>query len=73
MKDIFHLPHIILLKSLKSTVGICSAIIYLGYMSMFTLVSKTINDLLADWCIQLDTNVVVVVTDNGSNIKKSLR
>ena len=36
-------------------------------------VSEVINDSHADWCIQLDTDVVAFVTDNGSNIKKSLK
>lgn len=36
-------------------------------------ISEAINDSLADWCIHLDTDVVVFVTDNGSNIKKSLK
>ena len=38
-----------------------------------THISDAISDALADWCIQLDTDVVAFVTDNGSNIKKSLK
>ena len=63
----FSLHNIILLKSLKCTVVTYSAIIYLGH----THISDAITDALADWCIQLDTDVVAFVTDNGSNIKKS--
>ena len=33
-------------------------------------ISEVINDSHADWCVQLDTDVVAF---NGSNIKKSLK
>ena len=36
-------------------------------------ISEAITDALAEWCIQLDTDVVAFVTDNASNIKKSLK
>ena len=35
-----------------------------------THINDAITDALADWCIQLDTDAVAFVTDNGSNIKK---
>ena len=36
-------------------------------------ISEVITDALAEWCIQLDTDFVAFVRDNGSNIKKSLK
>jgi len=38
-----------------------------------THISEAIIAALSEWCIQLDEDVVAFVTDNGSNIKKSLR
>jgi len=36
-------------------------------------ISEAITSALSEWYIQLDKGVVVFVTDNGSNIKKSLK
>ena len=36
-------------------------------------ISEVINDSIADWRIQLDTDIVAFVTDNGNSIKKSLK
>ena len=38
-----------------------------------THISEAITAALSEWCIQLDEDVVAFVTDNGSNIKKSLK
>jgi len=38
-----------------------------------THISEAIIAPLSEWCIQLDEDVVAYITDNGSNIKKSLR
>ena len=36
-------------------------------------ISEAITAALSEWCIQLDKDVVVFVTDNGSNIEKLLK
>ena len=38
-----------------------------------THISEAITAVLSEWCIQLDEGNVAFVTDNGSNIKKSLK
>ena len=38
-----------------------------------THISEAITGALSEWCIQLDKDVAAFVTDNGSNIRKSLK